>query len=259
MKRGLILAAALVVVVSNLWVVVSVNRNRRTVTNGPVSLTERELRLSPMIGESTATFLDLKWNVHAGTAEEGIPAEWLNAAKLAELGFDCHVAATNATARDHYESLSSMPVYIVLEYEGDAEKAFSGISEKDARSALRTHLTAVDAAKDPAQLRVKYPDLTRWILVHGLIRPFVQDRERWDRKPLPEPRLRGWIEVFPSQIFVPKPHNQVLQALRRDRNPAEKEQEAKPRFAVTVCWGAGYEPWVQSVRLLPSGSEPGSK
>jgi hypothetical protein len=56
-------------------------------------------------------------------------------------------------------------------------------------------------------------------------------------------------------VFVPRPQNRALHALRRigsDQPDASPPKE--PRFAVRVCWGANYEPWVADARLLTAAS-----
>lgn len=90
------------------------------------------------------------------------------------------------------------------------------------------------------------------MITRGVVRPFFQERSLRDGTPLAQPRLRGRIEIVPDRIFVPRPHSEALQSLRRRGDRNQEEAEAKPRFAVTVSWGAGYEPWVQGVRMLPA-------
>ena len=69
--------------------------------------------------------------------------------------------------------------------------------------------------------------------------------------PLPEPRIRGWIQaLLPSQIFVPRPHNRVLKPFQSHDLSGHEEGERDPRFAVNVTWGARHEPWITAVRLL---------
>jgi hypothetical protein len=253
MKRAiLVLAAAAVVLVSTVWVVISAKRNQSDASGGTVELTERELRLPPMPGDSTAILLELNWDSSASTPDDEGSPDWLNVAKLAELGFDCHVPVTSPDARDHYSSMPPALVCLVLEYEGEAWKAASREGDAKTRPFPKTHLFAVDAGRDARRLREKYPDRARHIVTRGVVRPFLQERSRRDRTPLAQPRLRGWVSIVPNEIFVPQPHSKALQALRRRPDRAHEEGEGEPRFAVTVSWGARYEAWVQGVRLLPA-------
>ena len=105
MKHTILLAAAGVVLLSsNAWVLVSVGRNRGAAPGGTVELTERELGLPFRIGDSTALALELRWTVFSSDPDHDRSPDWLDAAKLAELGFDCRVPLTNPQAREHYRS-----------------------------------------------------------------------------------------------------------------------------------------------------------
>jgi len=250
MKRALVLAAAVVELVANAWVVVSTLRNRGDTPGGNVELTERELRLLPISDDSTAVFLELRWEVASNEPEDdGAPA-WLNAVKLEELGFDCRVPVDSPHAQDHYHSVPSALLFVVLEFEGDAWKKSGG--------SRPSRLFVVDVGRDARRLRTQYPDTARHLISRGVVRPFLKNRSRRENRPLPQPRLSARIEsVLPQLIFVPSSHSSVLQGLRhRPDSPREKGEAAPPpRYSVTVSWGAHYEPWVRSVRLLPAAAE----
>ena len=249
MKRAMVLAAAAVVVASNVWTLNLAKRNRSDATGGTVELTERELALPPMSGDSTAMLLELKWDVHSTAPEDRRSPEWLNAAKLTELGFDCHVPVTRPDARDHYAAMSTALVYVVLEFEDVA-------GQTDGRDqGLTTRLFAVDAGRDARRLREKYPNPARYIITQGVVRLSWMDRSIRNGTPLAQPRLRGWIEtILPDRVFVPHPYNKALQSLRRRGTRTEPKSQTGPRFAVTVAWGSRYEPWVKGVRMLPATS-----
>ncbi len=245
MKRPLVLAAVVVVIVASMWVLVGTRRNQSEATGGTLELTERELRLPSLMGESTVLALELDWAV-------GFPVEgnhpfprWLTAEKLAELGFDCHVPVTSPDARDHYRSQPHRLVYLVLEFEGEGWKEVGPDSAR-----RRTHLFVIDAGCDPRQLREQHPDTDRCIITRGIVRILWQDRDFESQTLLARPRLHGSIlMVQPSQVFVPKPHSAMLQGLRG--RGERTEAEAEPRFAVRVSWGRNYEPWIENVRRLP--------
>jgi hypothetical protein len=203
------------------------------------------------MGDSTAVFLELKWDVQAADPEDKGTPDWLTTAKLTELGFDCEVPVTSPVAREHYSSQAPLRTYLVLEYEGDAWKS----AQRDGN--LATHLFAVDAGRDPRRLREKYPDTGRYLITHGLVRISLRRHSSRDGTPLVPPRLRGRIEtVLPHQIFVPRPHGKMLVALHRRTDRTDDEPVKEPRFAATVSWGSRYEPWVQGVRLLSESSRP---
>jgi hypothetical protein len=248
MKRSLVLAAAAVVLVANIWVVASALRNRDDTSGGTVEMTERELSLRPVSRDSTAVFLELRWGVASNEPEDdGAPA-WLDAAKLQELGFDCSVPVASPHAADHYNSMPPALLHVVLEFDGEAARR-AGRSQT-------SRLWVVDVGRDARQLRSKYPDPARHLISQAVVQPFLKERSRREKRPLPRPRLSARIQrVLPQLIFVPTPHNSVLQGLRRRPDSPRAQDDPEPRYAVTVSWGTRYEPWVRSIRLLPAAPE----
>lgn len=251
MTRPLVLIAAAVVVVANAWAVFSTVQNRRDAPGGTVELTERELRLAPVSDDSTALFLDLRWEVETGDADDDYGApNWLDAARLRELGFDCSVPADKPHAREHYQAIPAALLYLVMEFDGETWK-------KAGRNRA-SRLFIVDAGRDAQILRTKLPDGARYAICRGVVKPFLKTRNHREDRPLPQPRLAGRIqEVFPQAIFVPSTHGSLLQQFRHapDRPAEEGEQNLTPRYAVTLSWGNRYEPWVRSVRLLPTAAQ----
>ena len=248
MRRVLLTGAVSVVLAANLWGVLQAWRNQKAPRGGRLELTERELRLLPVAAESTATMLRLNWNV-GGTGEEQHRApDWLDRQRLIELGFDCSVAVTNPSARRHYTSLPSRPVYLAVEYAGEAWR------KAGAKVQARSALFVVDAASDADRLRERHPDVQRHIICRGLVRLSFRDRER-DGASLSTPRLEGWVEgLRPSEVFVPLPYNRILGRLNRPDFDAPPDKPLnEPRFTVRVSWGANYEPRVEAVRLLKVG------
>ncbi|HNQ88724.1 MAG TPA: DUF4824 family protein [Verrucomicrobiota bacterium] len=246
MKRCLLLATAMVILATNAWVLVSAHRNQRQPVGGTLRLTERELALAEFPAESTVTILRLQWDVPSESSRWNRLAVWLNAAKLAELGFDCHVPVDDPDARRHYGSLTPRPAFIVLEFEGDAWRQ----APPDRKS--RTRLFAVDAGCDALPLRARYADTNRYAMVRGTVRLVFEDRNPDDAVSSRMPRLGGSIEtLMPSAIFVPQPHRRALAEFRRPEPRPPEDRGQPPRYAVTVSWGAHYEPWVRDVVRLP--------
>ena len=248
MRRVLLTAAASLVLVANLWAVWQAWRNHQAPKGGNLELTDRELRLLPTAAESTATMLRLNWNV-GGTGEEQHRApEWLDRTRLTELGFDCSVAANGPGARRHYTSLPSRPVYLAVEYRGEAWR------NAGAKAQARSGLFIVDAARDADRLRARYPDPQRHIICRGLVRLSFREQDR-NGASLSMPRLEGRIESLrPSELFVPLPYNRALGRLGQPDLDAPPDKPPKePRFVARICWGANYEPWLESVRLATAG------
>ena len=248
MKHILIISAGIVVLGTQAAVLRSVSQNRAAAPGGTIEMTERELHLPRASSESTAIFLELEWDTL--TAPEGYRRAplWLDAAKLSELGFDCHLPVTHARAGEYYKSMPARPVFVVLEYEGQAWK------NAPVDRGQMTRLFAVDAGRDAQELREKYADTGRYIIARAVVGIIFQDRSVPEGKLLPQPRLQGRINwIMPNQVFVPRPHSQMLQGLRgRDESDQDPDDRA-PRFAATVAWGKRYEPWVTAIRRLPDG------
>lgn len=249
MKRLLLAAAVGVVLVANGWSVLLARRNQSEPFGGRMELTERELRLQAMAVESTATVLRLNWNAPGAGDKEHGPVAWLDAAKLAELGFDCRVPLSSPGARRHYAAMPSRPVFLVLEYKGDNPPS-AGSSAR-----AKSHIWVVDAGRDPRRLRGQYPDTQHYIICRGLVRLSFRDREAGEGASAVAPLLEGWVaDVCPREIFVPLPFSRVLRTLRRTGpEGADASGAGEPRYAVQVCWGKNYEPWVEGVRLLSGG------
>ena len=245
MRRVLVLTAAVVVLAANAWTLIVTWRNRGGPSGGTMELTERELRLVQVPWESTATSLELSWDILESPGGRRRPA-WLDATKLEELGFDCNLPVDSPNAKEHYTSMPPMLVFVVLEYEGEAwRQARRGDPEPE------TRLFVVDVGRDARRLRDRYADTKSHVITRGVVRLLYQERSPEDGALLATPRLRGRIEtVLPSQIFVPRPHSRVLEEFRHRGPPAPEPPEGEPRFAVTVSWGSNYEPWVHGVRPL---------
>jgi hypothetical protein len=246
MKRIMILSACAIVLITQASVLVSVSQNRRDTPGGTVELTERELHLPRADSESTAIFLELEWDTLTAPEDRRRAPLWLDAAKLSELGFDCHLPVTHPHAGAYYKSLAAKPVFVVLEHEGQAWKN----APSDRRR--KTRLFAVDAGRNASQLREQYTDMGRFIIARALVGLTFQDRSDPDYKLLPQPRLQGRIvRIMPSQIFVPLPYSKTLQGLRVRNDSVQDPDEREPRFAATISWGRHHEPWVTAIRRLP--------
>jgi hypothetical protein len=243
MKRGLILAAAGVLLAANAWALFSVSRNRREAPGGTVDLTEHELSLRRESSESTALFLEIEWDTAATQPGRRGAPPWLDAAKLTELGFNCPASPADSRGVEQDRSLPSRPVFLVLEYQADA-----GLSGRNDRP-RKTRLLAVDAGLNPRQLRQKHPDTARQIIARGLVRAALGEQNGSAANPLPPSRWEGWIaELLPSRIFVPQPHSAVLAALPPRSGSDRAGAIPEPRYTVTVSWGQNYEPWIIGIR-----------
>lgn len=246
MNRLLIMAAAAVILVSNGWGLWQARRNRQEPAGGRLEMTERELRLAPVVMESTVTLLRLNWRVLTSGKEEWDPPVWMDAAKLADLGFDCAVPVDSPGARRHYSSMPARRVFLALEYNGESAQKASH------QTAGKTRLFVVDADQDANRLRARYPDREHYAICPGAVRIVFRHRDSSNDSAHDTPRIEGRIDSLrPSEIFVPLPYSKILRELpRSDSENHDEPPAAQPRYAVRICWGANYQPWVEGVRLL---------
>ena len=226
MKPGLLVAAA-IIIVSNAIVLVGVARNRAGVPVQTIQLTHRELPTGYREKEDTGVSLRLNWSQYGIIYPE--QNSWLNQAKLESIGFD-----TAAALRDAKHQPLARPAYVVFEYNGPAweqwlQKAqqtkFAG---SPSITDTQSRLFAVDAAKTPETLLLKYPDRSKYLIVRGVIRAFVNTWDPIARKAAN--RLEGSVsEALPQNIHVPPPLANTF---------------ARTPYIVTLAYGRRFEPWV---------------
>lgn len=219
---------------------------------------------------------------------------WFDSAKLAALGFDLRAmesAARNERPEDDLAGVPARRAFVVLEYDGDAWRAWLAsreaavaetrdrvergvedrgkLSDAEALLALdrasRSRLVPVDAGLDASALRTKYADRSRYAVVPGFIGA---------RATVPEggtAAIRGTIErvaveriSVPRQLlpqlvpFVPQgTENDVNRRAREDAAAARWPAPAAPRYRATVAYGRGLDPWLVDVAPV-SPAEPGA-
>ena len=230
--------------------------------------------------EAAGSDLILRWRVLSDDYDlvfyedyyGGMPG-WLDEAKLAALGFD--VSKPRDPARESRRDSRLLPreALIVLELDGAAvqkalerarervaKEAAKGEAEKGKQEANRlkmaqealkreetsnSRLFAVDAGRDAATLRAKYPDRGRYAIVRGKIRAYA---------PAPggrgkEARWRGYIESLDNtRINVPLEFRSSTSAELR-AIPEAGPVEQGPRYEATVAFGKRFEPWVTGVTV----------
>jgi hypothetical protein len=263
MHKGLSFVAAAIVLVTSVATLVFVRQNRTGSPDATLQLTERELRLAPRGNDETAVMLWLTWRSAQDTGGmRGYP--WLDRAKLESLGFDCRVPPGSDEARRYYRSARAMArdAYAVLEYRpdevptlSDVEPAMAGSTSpgrplEPAALARLPRLVAVDAGLDPAALRARYPDRTRFLITQAIVRLLYLDARTAGGSPL----LTGdFGALLPQQIAVPREHAALLanlQASQRE-DDAFRRLTPDPRYQVTLRYGRNLEPWVAGVRKFP--------
>lgn len=265
-RRGYLLALGLVLVVNGL-VLAGVAYNRSGAPTARVVLTERELPVGWAglgSGEDTGLSLRINWrlpSVALGTQEGAASpsGRWFDASKLAELGFDVDFPRNPGEYRSIKQPLPRR-AYVVLEYGGAAWEAFREAKREEIRRQLAkaendrqrerinkmaeneektgSRLFAVDVGRDPAALRARHPDRTRYLVVPAEVAAFVRPRFQGSR--LLGYTLEGQIvQLLPDTINVPRRYRALISS--------RPNGAAGLRYQVTLAYGRRYEAWIESV------------
>jgi uncharacterized protein DUF4824 len=273
-----LVAATLLVMLVNALILGGVAWNRRAPPESVLILSERELWMRPdseYLGseESSGLSARLQWAVEpahwdtrmdlsTASAEWGTVA-WLDAAKLAALGFDVSRRLDDPRTPYHYRRMPPRDVLLVLELDGPAyatalkrmneraaqAQALAAASpEKDSlarqaqsarESAERearksTRLFVVDAGLDAGELRARYPDRSHYAIVRGSVKPQVAG-------PRMAQELLGRVTaVRCAEINVPP---QLRARLPRFPEPYDRPRQP---FQLGVAVGRRFEPWIMS-------------
>ncbi|MBN2793686.1 MAG: DUF4824 family protein [Desulfuromonadales bacterium] len=282
-SRGLFLLGFLLLVATNIIVLSGVALNQSGQPESLVTLTERELSLPYRVHkENSGLSLRLNWRTldriedSSGYSNSRTPV-WLNADKLAELGFDINALISADGHSTHFKQPLPREVFIVLEYDGTAyrealARAESAFHEREGSLKLNSddksirenyesaekrlnrerleepRLFAIDAGLDPGRLRDKYSDCGRFIIAKGLIQPgygYAKDKED----------VSGYLsKLSVASLHVPLNQRRIFDAmLARDRS--RQDDIRPPRYAVKLAYGSRFEPWIMSVSSLDEKSD----
>ena len=253
--------------------------NRAATPESELTLSQRELGLpwrSLRLMENSGLALNLNWRVagretgdsaNVYTINGGTP-EWLDAAKMATLGFPVDTAHDDGERRRYARQLPR-EVILVMELAGPAwQRALDRARENADRHAAaaaanvgskqfaerakrasdelareensNSRLFVIDAGLDARPLREKYPDRSRFLLLHGTVRPTTHSRQR------NTPQATGYVSrVGNGQIHVPHALREPLEALR-----AQGEPGGGDGFSATLLVGQRLEPWLVNVKPL---------
>lgn len=282
--RGKTLAAGIVLILlTNAVALGGAWWNREGEPESQLLLTERELALpyrGYRMAENSGLALRLAWRVADGEGKAqyssygggGVPA-WLDAERMAALGFETRADPAGQETRRRYERQQPREVLIVLELAGpDWQTALRHAEESAARHAAaaavnadskefanrarlaqealqreqnwNSRLFAIDAGRNLAALRARYPDKTRFMIINGTVRPRLLTRDK-------QTRFAGHVDdISASRINVPFALRPVLEQLQtRPRNNAENEES---RYAASLAIGQRLEPWIVALSALPA-------
>lgn len=272
--RALLIGVALIVV-TNAVVLAGVAYNRSGEPESVLRLTERELSIRNWNwpeNENSSIDLRLSWRVASGDTdgrEWDYGLYWLKDAQLRELGFDVVDDVDSDAGKERVYKQPSRRAWLVLEYDGPAYQKALAIARKAAeRAAARTQanpgdselqerlnsargevrdlerfasrLFVVDAGRDAAALRKRYPDRQHYVVVGGRLDVVIGGPTEHDRM------VAQVIEIDAGTIRVPNPYRAIVEPFVQDNRYSNRE----PRFAATVNFGRRFEPWISDLKLL---------
>lgn len=279
-QRQTLVAGIALILATNLVALAGIWWNRQPPAESTLTLSERELALpwrGGRLGENSGLALDLRWRVvdradaefGSGFTFNGGTPEWLDAAHMSALGFAPGLI-DGESGRRRYLRQQPRPAVLVLELAGPAwERAVARAREDAARHAAaaaanpdskefagrarratdalareesrNSRLFVVDTGPDATELRRKYPDRGRFLLLPGTVRPAIRDGEHG------HPRATGTLARLAGT------HLQVPQELRGPLEPlatAPLSQPAASRYQATIVVGRRLEPWIIGIEPL---------
>jgi hypothetical protein len=273
-----LVAGLALIALTNAIALGGVGWNRSGEPESVLKLTERELWEPYRYGfgrEEGGLQLTLRWRVLPRDPDmvfygefQGAP-DWLDEAKLKELGFDVSPPPHERRAAWRYDRQLPRETLVVLEFDGPAyQKALERARERAAKEAAKgaatgktgpgtpaeqtatflkneetanSRLFAVDAGRDARALRARYPDRARYAIVQGKVRAsylFGRNKDAW---------WTGYVEdIHNGQINVPL---EFRRAIERAPGPVPRPAAAadRPAFEATVAFGRRFEPWITAV------------
>lgn len=264
-----LVAGIVLITAANAVALIGVAYNRSDPPDSVLRLSQRELQNSyswRMGTENTGVALGLRWQVLSGNSKDagpyyyggdGSPA-WLNESKLTSLGFDVPTGGQSVHRRQLKKE-----VLLVLEFDGAARqealerlrkkladeknllRANPGVKEFENRTKWATNnlereesqnsrLYVIDAGRDHEELRARYPDRARFVVVRGKVQTRLIKHKDGDR-------LAGYINgLMVDGISVPQEFQYVI-GLKQQGSSRETRQRS---YEFDVAFGKKLEPWV---------------
>jgi hypothetical protein len=253
-RRTALWLAAFVVLLSNAVALGLAWMNRAGEPDAALVLTERELRILPRETENTAMALTLAWIDPAGAPGA---VRWLDAAKLASLGFDCSAPPTPENA-PFYRGQAPRSAYAAFDFESEGWNRYlaSVPPGPDRESAeAGSHLVLIDVGLDAAALRARHPDRHRVVITPATVS--LDFRQARGQRPV----LAGHVNIaYPMEVSVPGHLRTTLEGVpdspREPYDPAQAWRgsplPAAPRYRVSLRWGRWLEPWLVAIERTPT-------
>jgi hypothetical protein len=274
--KPLLPAAVGLLIVSNAFVLAHVAMNRSGEPDSEMELNARELQYTGSRTDDSSVILMLRWQNTAPEYLTGPPMDdpgWFDQKKLEELDFDLSVPADSKKADRLYQNLRSREAFVALEFEGPAWEQW--LKDRDSQiqresqyapqvtapdrleieRQTSSRLVSIDVARDPAELRRKYPDRKRVMILPALVRAKLEPARRASSAaPLRPAYLRGAItRIAIESINVPEPISRQFDGQSYYSPYTYDGKQVKiqpPTYAVTLRVGSKYEPWVVDVKPL---------
>jgi len=276
-----LLAGCALIVIVNAAILVAASRNRGGDRLAELTLTERELAVPEFReDESSGLFLTLKfasdpppavqriaWRKRADLPAVDYP--WLDQGKLEALGFRLGTEPSVPSDEHAHVGVSERTAFVALEFDGDSWTRWLAAREDRLRKRLpqaeaeallaldrtmRSRLVPVDAGREEAALRRRFPDRARFLIVPALVRAVQGGADTGD------PSWRGQIaEVLVTNLHVPRELASALKTflpqetedavLKREQRERQLSWPAPtpPRYRAVVTFGSRNEPWLVSV------------
>jgi hypothetical protein len=267
MKRASLIASAAIILVANALALVHAMRNRTGTPEAEMALTQRELRYfnRSVADDNSGVTLYLEWTDPSSfpwPAQVENPPNWLDQQKLQRLGFDCSMNPASPDAGRHYQRQRPRQVFVALEYEGAAWRAWvetyeHAVAEQRAKTQFKnladngsyhSHLIAIDADLDSLKLRSRYPDHSTVVVLPAVVavtlEPFPYPGMKLDPKRV---QVRGRIQQLPSSIHVPRPFSDEFHRLNQHPGVALNKDLL---YRVHLRYGASFEPWITGVEFM---------
>ena len=275
-RRRTLIAGIVLIAATNAVALAGVAWNRSGEPDSVLTLSQRELGRAYQYSfdrERGGLTLSLRWRVlttdpatMSYPSSYGAP-EWLDKEKLAALGFDVSQPTGRRAGSRTYERQLPRDALVVIELDGPAyqkalalararaEKAAAADAAGPAKQGTRmpgqsaaeflkreetanSRLFAVDAGRDAAVLRAKYPDRTRYAIVRGQVRAHYEGGASGSAL------WTGYIQGMDNvQLNVPGEFRQAIGTLTDAGTWVTAAEAGKP-LRVTVAFGKRFEPWI---------------
>ena len=269
---ALVAGCALIVIVNAIILGTAV-WNRGGDRLAELTLTERELVLPEFReNETSALVLTLKCASEPPPAvkraawrrREDLPAvdyPWLDRTKLEALGFRLGIEPSVPSDEHAHVGVSERTAFVALELDGDSWTRWLAAREDRLRKRLpqaeaeallaldrtmRSRLVPIDAGRDEASLRRRFPDRARYLIVPGIVRAVAGGADAGG------PSWRGQIaDVLVSDIHVPRELAPALKTfLPQETEDAVSKREQRER---QLSWPAPTLPRYRAGRGTSGG------